>query len=158
MTVEAVNTVVIVMSNDPLDIVMNFMALVVISEFGSYFYDAYQSNASWKDVITDEPYANMLVIQTTTSYQARHLIDGNKIELQECEETMKSDSELANKIEDFKIPTHIKISFWKDRSCMNKFLYIVYKVIRCFYVSMWFYFLPFVVVFASYLIPSTGGD
>jgi hypothetical protein len=62
MTVEAVNTVVIVMSNDPLDIVMNFMALVVISEFGSYFYDAYQSNASWKDVITDEPYANMLVI------------------------------------------------------------------------------------------------
>jgi hypothetical protein len=41
---------------------------------------------------------------------------------------------------------------------MNKFLYIVYKVIRCFYVSMWFYFLPFIVVFASYLIPSTGGD
>lgn len=31
--------------------------------------------------------------------------------------------------------------------------FIIYRVLRAIYVSFWFYFLPFSIVFASYYVP-----
>ena len=65
--IEIVNIVVILTSNIILDIVMNFMALVVIWDFGEFCYVAFNTKKEWKDVITSDTYADMLRIQTTTS-------------------------------------------------------------------------------------------
>ena len=76
--VELCNFVVIVTSIEIIDIVMNFMALVVISEFGTFFYNAY-TEKEWKAVLTDKKYENLLMIQTTTSFQSRAQVSGNEI-------------------------------------------------------------------------------
>ena len=79
MLVETVNIIAILSQGDVLDIVMNFMALVVISDFGQLFYNAHSTNSEWKEIITCDVYTDMLKIQTTTSYNARHQIEGNKL-------------------------------------------------------------------------------
>ena len=50
------------------------------------------------------------------------------------------------------LPTHMYIGFY-SRKWDNKVLYILYKIFRIFLVSFWFYFVPFVAMFASYVIP-----
>lgn len=38
----------------------------------------------------------------------------------------------------------------------NKLLWLVYKAFRMVYVSLWFYFVPFIVIIGSYLVPLFG--
>ena len=70
---------------------MNFLALVVIAEFDEYFFAAVK-NDELADIITGEgAYENFLIIQRTTSSQARWILDKNnkeinKLEPQKCEE------------------------------------------------------------------------
>ena len=45
------------------------------------------------------------------------------------------------------------INFWKDRSCGNKMARIVYILMKTFYATVWFYFIPFSVIYLSYFIP-----
>ena len=52
-----------------------------------------------------------------------------------------------------KLPTHIKVE-WSERTWGNKILYLIYKLFRILLVSFWFYFVPFVAMFASYVIPA----
>jgi hypothetical protein len=47
---------------------------------------------------------------------------------------------------------YIKISF-KDRSFVNKVLMYIYRVYRSIYVSLWFYFFPFLCLLGSFYIP-----
>ena len=56
--------------------------------------------------------------------------------------------EKGEKIEDGKI----FLSF-TDRTLDNKFFRIIYKMYRIFYVSVWFYFLPFIALLGSYYLP-----
>ena len=51
-----------------------------------------------------------------------------------------------------KMPTHIRIEF-SERSTGNKILYLGYRVARFFFITIWFYFAPFLAMFASYIIP-----
>ena len=60
--VELTTILVILATNDPLDIVMNFMALVVISDFGTFFYSGLGTNSQWKEIITEDIYADMLKV------------------------------------------------------------------------------------------------
>lgn len=50
------------------------------------------------------------------------------------------------------LPTHMKVIF-SERSCLNKVLFSIYRIMRFFFVAVWFYFIPFVAMFASYAIP-----
>ena len=61
IAVELCNFFVILTNNEIIEIVMNFMALVVISEFGQYFYNAY-TEKEWKEVITNAKYDTFLMI------------------------------------------------------------------------------------------------
>ena len=63
---------------------MNFLALVVIAEFDDFFYAAV-TEYDLTDVIDEKMYENFLVIQTTTSYKARYIMEGNRIKAQPCE-------------------------------------------------------------------------
>ena len=57
---------------------MDFMALVIISHFGNYFYSAV-SEQEYKDIITCRDFENFLIVQTTTSQKAHYEIEGNEI-------------------------------------------------------------------------------
>ena len=80
MAVELVNLLVILLETSIIEIVMNHMAIVVISQFGNFFYMA-STEREWKKLINEE----YLMIQTTTSWVARYKIEGNKIEPQGSE-------------------------------------------------------------------------
>ena len=43
---------------------------------------------------------------------------------------------------------------YSERTWGNKILYLIYKLFRIMLVSFWFYFVPFVAMFASYAIPA----
>ena len=47
---------------------------------------------------------------------------------------------------------YIWISFL-DRTFLHKLMRLVYKLFRAFYVSVWFYFLPFLTLLGSYFVP-----
>ena len=143
MYVEIVNITVILIQHSIIEIVMNFMAIVVISQFGNFFYLAF-TEREWKEVITEKKYEKLLIIQTTTSYVARYKIDGNKIKPQKCErEWIEEETDFPNEGAEAKprLPTYIRIEFFGDRTCCNKLLYLLYKIFRLFYVVFWFYFL-----------------
>ena len=89
--VEFVNFTALLTNFTIIDIIMNFLALVVIAEFDEYFFAAVK-NDELADIITGEgAYENFLIIQRTTSSQARWILDKNnkeinKLEPQKCEE------------------------------------------------------------------------
>ena len=83
--VEFVNFVALITNNAVLDVVMNFLALVVIAEFDDYFYES-SDFPELQDVITDPKCEEFLIWQTTTSYDAIHMIPENRLKKQPAEE------------------------------------------------------------------------
>ena len=79
--VEFVNFAALLTNFTIIDIIMNFLALVVIAEFDEYFFSALK-NDPLLDIVTGEGfYENFLIIQCTTSSSAKWLTDneGNSI-------------------------------------------------------------------------------
>ena len=77
-----------------------------------------------------------------------------KISEQQKEEEQEKVSEQSS-VEDekeFEMPTHIRISF-SERKLFNKVLYLIYKIFRMFFTTVWFYFAPILALTASYTIP-----
>ena len=65
--VEFVNFAALLTNFTIIDIIMNFLALVVIAEFDEYFFAAVK-NDSLANIVTGEgSYENFLIIQRTTS-------------------------------------------------------------------------------------------
>lgn len=132
MAVEIVNIEIILTSENPVDIVYNFIALAVIAEFDDFVYAALR-NEPMKILVKPEVTENVLIINHTTSKKCR-------------------DREVSS-VEDFDDELRpLRVSF-KDRSTCNKCLYVQYKCLRTFYVSVYFYFLPFTTIMLSCLIP-----
>ena len=74
LLVEIVNFVALITNTTVLDIVMNFLALVIIAEFDDYFFNAV-TNSELVDVINDSVYDKFLIVQTTTSSDADLMIE-----------------------------------------------------------------------------------
>ena len=45
------------------------------------------------------------------------------------------------------------MGFWDGRTWGNKMLYGVYRLLKCLYTSVWFYFMPYATIICSYAIP-----
>jgi len=69
---------------------------------------------------------------------------------QSCERTEGEEPENLEKIE---VPKLMRVAF-KERTCQNKTLYLVYRCYRVFFISFWFYFLPFAAIIVSYWVQS----
>ena len=50
-------------------------------------------------------------------------------------------------------PANLRIDFWDDRHWENKIFFLIYRGIRFFHVTIWFYFFPFIAIVLTYLIP-----
>ena len=79
--VEFVNFTALLTNFTIIDIIMNFLALVVIADFDEFFFSAVKNSDLIKIVTAEGNYESFLIIQRTTSDQARWLYDnkGNEI-------------------------------------------------------------------------------
>ena len=59
--------------------------------------------------------------------------------------------ELSDQIDEDGKPVCNKIRFWQDRSLMNKLYWLVYKLMRFWFVVVFFYFYPLITVFFNFV-------
>ena len=142
--VEIVNFLAVLDQTSFSEIVMNFTALVIISEFDDFFFNAYKDE-DLKDAITNDGdvYKELLMIRRTSSIDAKPHSNQNIMTQEHCER------ENFNQ----ELPRYIYVDFCKGRSCCNKMLFVIYKVLKCLYTSAWFYFMPYATIICSYTIP-----
>ena len=67
LVVEFVNFSALLTNFTIIDIIMNFLALVVIAEFDEYFFSALNGDPLVDIITGDSGYENFLIIQRTTS-------------------------------------------------------------------------------------------
>jgi hypothetical protein len=134
---EIINFLVLISSKNVIDIVINFMGLVVITEFEDFLSESIRDENVKKMINRDEFRELLLVITRTSSRRAMKIIPGNRI--QDVKLT-----DIAQGQYDLKIPKYIGI---RKRTNSEKCKYVIYKFFRVLYVSVWFYFLPFIFLF-----------
>jgi hypothetical protein len=130
--VEIVNITIILTSLNPVDIVYNFIALAIIAEFDDFVYASLR-NESMKKLIEKEVTERVLVINHTSSKKCK-------------------DHELSSVRDEDGEFRPLKVTF-ASREGTNKCMYSTYKCMRTFYVSMYFYFMPFATIILTCLIP-----
>ena len=120
-------------SINPVDIVYNFIALAIIAEFDDFVYSSLK-NESLKCLVDEKVTKHVLVVQHTTS-------------------KLCASDERTMKVKDGEGELRFMKIEYENRSRTNKCLYCVYKFMRAFYVSFYFYFYPFIAILLTCLIP-----
>ena len=111
-----------------INIIFNFIALVVIAEFDDFVYDGLK-NETFKELMSKEFIKDSTMIHHTTS--------------KKC-----SDDLLTEQIDPLGNPRPTKIRF-STRKCNNKCMFSFYKVIKACFLSFYFYYLPFIAIICS---------
>jgi len=139
--VETVNLLVILQSNTTQDVVMNFIAVAIISDFDNFVFSSLR-NSPLKELVDDNAGVKeeFLRVSFTTSPKARSFDKGGQE---------------SGVVDENGEPICMKINFWRDRSFLNKFCYLVYKVMRVFFVAFYFYFYPPISILLTFWIPMT---
>ena len=130
---EGVSLFVILGTEAPEDTVMNFIALAIIADFDDYVFES-TSNEILKKLFEDEFCEELFVIRHTSSKRSK--------DWEITDEIIEGDTE----------PRKLKIRL-SERTWHNKMGYMMYKLLRGFYVSFYFYFEPFWVVLLSVWLP-----
>ena len=132
--VESISLLIVWSSPTVLDVVFNFISLAVIDEFDVFVYEALRS-CTFKELLKEENQETLLKISFTSSDRA---LSG---ELGEASD-MKDDEckFLCN-----------KIRFWQDRGIFNKVHWLIYKMLRVWYVVVYFYFYPTTIIFGNFI-------
>lgn len=107
--------------------------MAIIAEFDNFVFSSLK-NESFKKLNSPEFCERVLVVKHTTSKKARD----NEL------------TDILNKETGEYRP--LKVTFM-GRDTLNKCLYLFYKLTRLFYVSIFYYFLPFSAVVISTLVP-----
>jgi len=118
--------------NDAVNIIFNFTAIAIVAEFDNYVFESLK-NESFKELLEEKFTKKVLQIKHTSSSKCK------KGEL----------SDVKDENGEFR---PLKVAFG-DRELLNKALYVLYKIFRAFYVSLYFYFFPFTVVIISAIVP-----
>lgn len=140
---EIVCFLVLAYSTVTLDILRNFFALVIIAEFEDYLYLSLRDEPA-KCLLTEPNFEDVcLTIARTTSERATAKVKQNLIE-----EISLSASEQQE--EGIRIPEYIHVH---ERNWNERVMFVVYKFLRVVYVSVWFYFIPFVFLWGQYTLP-----
>lgn len=134
--VEFSNIGVIIAANDTISIVFNFIAVAVIADFDNYVFDSLK-NESFKQLLEARFTTNAFPICHTTS---------KKCKPDELSKVKYTDPQRQDEFR----PLNITMA---QRTCGNKILYLVYRFLRTFYVSTFYYFLPFLSVIGSIMFP-----
>ena len=142
LVIEIANILVIVVANDIQEVICNFVALTVITQFDEFFYENITDD-EFKCYLRNkkEKIKECFRIETTTSWQA------------DAKDEFKDFVEPANlRDEEGEKPIKVKVCRCGDSVCRG-ILFVVYKFLRVLYVSIWYYFAPFLAIILSYLVP-----
>ena len=108
--VELVNFAALLTNFTIIEIIRNFLALVVISQFDEYFFSTVKSDPLAEIVDGDDHYEEFLKIQRTTSNRASRIKNNaqksiNQIKSQECEKELwdQKQAEKREKLESKKL-------------------------------------------------------
>ena len=130
MAVESISLMIIFTSDSVTDVISNFIALAIIDEFDVFIFEALRSD-TFKSLLQPEMQCQLLRVSYTTSSLA------HSGEVGEGSDQL----DFENK------PICNKIRFWRDRGFRNKFYWLVYKMMRFWYVTLYFYYYPLLIVF-----------
>ena len=175
VSVELVNLAILLTNETVMDTIMNFLALVIISDFDDYFFFTVK-NEPLSKLITDGEFTfypdeartldDITLIETTTSQDARfcrNRIDSDNSEYQRDNArdlTTANDGITVQAVAEqdcsfiTKKPEYIYIDR-KDRPWGNWLARMLYHFLKTVHTSVWFYFLPFSVIYLSYIVPYT---
>lgn len=110
--------------------------MAIISDFDNFVFSSLR-NEPLKELV-DPNNNEYLKVQFTSSPTAKSFEKGGE----------------ASEVQDeFGEPMCMKISFWRDRTFFNKFLFIVYKCMRTFFTSIYFYFYPAISIMLAFQLP-----
>lgn len=137
IAVETVNVLVILQSNTTQDIVFNFIAVAIISDFDNFVFSSL-SHEKLKELVLEETASELLSNDFTSSKKALSFDKGG---------------EDSGQIDENGEPICMKINYWRDRSCVNKLLWLVYKTFRIIFVSFYFYFYPPLSIYLTFQLP-----
>ena len=133
LAVETISLLIIWTSESVQDVVFNFIALAVIDQFDQFVYDTLRSE-SFKKLLEEDLQKQLLKISFTTSSSA---LSG---EMGEASDQVDEDGK----------PLCNKLLFWNDRSFINKVYWLVYKLMRFYYVVAYFYFYPMSIIVGNF--------
>merc|ERR1712070_239515 len=111
-------------------IIGNFVNLVIVAQFDEFVYIS-MSNEKYKKLLEEEFVEEVFQIRHTTS-------------------NFCGVSEIAPESENDKHERKMRVLF-KDRACSNKCMYIAYRVMRCIFVTFYFYLLPWAILMTGLL-------
>lgn len=131
--IEICNLVVILASNDPINIVLNFVAICIVSEFDNLVFASMRNEHCLKMLHDNAIGEKILQIQHTSSKSCN--VD-----------------ELSNVKDEEGNYRQMRIVY-SERPCGQKCMYTLYKVCRIWYVSIYIYFLPFLAIILNIIIP-----
>lgn len=129
---EITNLIVLCACNDAVNIIFNFTAIAIVAEFDNFVFES-MKNESFKELLEEKFTSKVLIINHTTS--------------KKCKE-----HELSTEKDEYGELRPLKVNF-KDRETLNKVYFVVYKILKGFYVSFYFYFIPFTVILISAIVP-----
>ena len=170
ISIELILYFFVILSHDLIDVLTTFIALYVLSRLDEVFSLELSDTELALRITKDEKFAPLRTVKTTTSHLGAHgkadhrqfFIDDEKaakwstktrktlVEFYQQNLKSNSDKEKAKRMldafsEPIKPSIHLKIIF-QERSCTNKSLFSIYKVLRFLHVSVWFYSAPFLAI------------
>ena len=137
IAVETVNMLVILQSDTTQDVVFNFIAVAIISDFDNFVFNSLR-NEPLKQLVDEDTSERFMPVSFTSSPKARPFSKGGQ-----PSDVMDENGE----------PIAMKIRFWGDRSCCNRLLFSIYKFFRIFFVAVYFYFFPPISLFLTFQLP-----
>ena len=132
MLTEVANLIVLCACNDAVNIIFNFTAIAIVAEFDNFVFESLK-NESFKELLDEKFTEKVLIIRHTTS--------------KKC-----GQDELSSEKDEYDEFRPLRVNF-KDRDLTNKIYFVVYKILKGFYVSFYFYFIPFTVILVSAIVP-----
>ena len=157
---ELVNMIFMLKDDAISDIVMNFTALLIISDFDDYLYVTIENTPMGQLCKNGEIEAgggkitleDVLRIESTTSKRVppdhdtsvTKTFDDGQFQVVGREKDQYASLRSEQQRIVFK---------FAERSCFNKFCRVIYKILNIIYQAIWFYFAPFAVFILSYMLP-----
>ena len=155
LCVAIVNYFVITISDNVLDLAKDFTALIVIGEFDDFMSKAIDTYANQDEIalecVDDAAYDDLLMIDVTTSTSAKNQGEV-KLGKDPILDKINKRRKKSKKPEIIR-PKTIRLKFF-DRPVYSMAEFVIYKILRVFYVAIWFYFFPFVVLCVMYIYPT----
>lgn len=133
--VETISFIIVFQSASVTEVVFNFIALAVIDEFDIFVYESLRSSL-FKCLLEEDNQKQLLQISLTTS---RRALSGE----------MGENSDVRNELNGKFLCN--KIQFWQDRSLINRIYWLIYKLMRFFYIVFYFYFYPLSIFYVNFL-------